>query len=110
MEVKDILYIAVTVFSTVLSALVAYFAGRAQNRKTSMEGVILTADKIDEYVSALVKTKLQMHEIDIKLSDCLQDQRKCGELRKRIAEIAETVEHNADDAAQVLKSLKGLIC
>lgn len=105
MEAKDVLYIA----GLILTTLAAYFGGRAQNRKTNIEGKILTAEKIDEFVSALVKAKFDMHEIAVQLKDCLNDQKKCGELRKRIIEINENFESNANDAAQILKSLKELI-
>jgi hypothetical protein len=105
MEVKDVLYIAGGIFSALFSALVAYIAGRAQIRKTNLEGKILTADKIDEFVSALVKAKLDMHEIAVQLQDCLNDKKKCVELRERLNDVIQLTEDNAEEAIRILKAL-----
>lgn len=108
-EIKDILLITLPPLTVLLGW---YLKGRHENtkikgdiHKSKIEGVILTAEKIDEYVNALIAVKLEMLAVKEDLSDCLHDKKKCIELRLKVVEIIKIAEENADEAIKILKSL-----
>lgn len=89
-----------------------YLKGRYENdklkgdiHKSGVEGVILTAGKIEEYVNALIETKMQMHEINVQLADCMNDRKKCAELKEKLTEAIRISEENAEEAIRVLRLL-----
>lgn len=100
--VKDIALLIVPLVTAVLG----FYGGRANQKKATIEGVILTADKINELVDKLSKAKEEILTEKSKLFDCLQGQKQCAELKKMIFQANDRIEVSTEEAINILKSLK----
>jgi predicted kinase len=104
--------------TAILGALFAYLANRAyqgaQAKKANIEGVILTAEKVDELSNtiltlrnALGDSSAENNKLNRAVNNCQED---CAELKECVREFLETSEEihrNAGDKI-ILRQVEGL--